>query len=77
MQFPGGFFSEVKLKKTGFSKCDFTKVDFFRTGLKGIDFSDSTIEGIMVSDSYREVAGMKINMFQAVEIAKLLGVKIV
>ena len=75
--FREAFFSEVKLKKTGFSKCDFTKVDFFRTLLKGIDFSDSTIESIMVSDGYREVSGMKINMFQAVEMAKLLGVKIV
>lgn len=75
--FREAFFSEVKLKKTKFVKSDFTKVDFFRTSLKGMDFSDSVIESIMVSDTYREVAGMKINMFQAAEIAKLLGVTIV
>lgn len=75
--FQEAFFSEVKLKKSQFIKSDFTKVDFFRTILRGIDFSDSVIESIMVSDSYKELAGMKINMFQATEIAKLLGVKIV
>lgn len=75
--FREAFFSEVKLKKTKFMKSDFTKVDFFRTMLKGMDFTDSVIESIMVSDTYREVQGMKINMFQAAEIAKLLGVTIV
>lgn len=75
--FKEAFFSEVKLKKSKFIKSDFTRVDFFRTILKGMDFSDSVIESIMVSDSYKELSGMKINMFQASEIAKLLGVKIV
>lgn len=75
--FQEAFFSEVKLKKTTFVKSDFTKADFFRTPLKGMDFSDCVIENIMVSDTLKEVAGMKINMFQAVEITKLVGVKIV
>lgn len=75
--FQEAFFSEIKFKKTKFIKSDFTKVDFFMTSLKGMDFSDSVIESIMVSDTYKEVSGMKINMFQAAEIARLLGVKIV
>jgi uncharacterized protein YjbI with pentapeptide repeats len=77
VSFREAFFSEVKLKKTIVFKSDFTKVDFFRTPLKGIDFSDSTIENLLVSEGCQEVSGMKINMFQAAEIAKLLGVKIV
>ena len=75
--FAESFFSEVRFRTVRFVKSDFTKADFFRTPLKGIDFSDSIIEGITVSEEHRELEGMKINMFQAAEIARLLGVKIV
>ena len=56
---------------------NFTSADFFKTPLKGVDFSNCNIDSIMVSDKYTELYGAKINMFQAVEIAKLLGVKVV
>lgn len=50
---------------------------FFKTLLKGMDLSDCTIDNIMVSDQYTELAGVKVNLFQAAELAKLMGVKIV
>ena len=75
--FQDAFLSEVRLKKTRFSKADFTGADFFMTSLKGLDLSDSILEHITVSDSYRELAGLKVNMFQAAELAKLMGIKIV
>lgn len=75
--FREGFLSEVKFKKTSFRDVDFTKADFFKTRLKGMDFSDCIIEDMMISDQFTELAGLKINMFQAVEAAKLLGMKIV
>lgn len=71
------FLSQVKFKKTVCSKTDFTSTDFFRTPLKGMDLSDCNIDNIMVSDQYTELSGMKVNLFQAAELAKLIGVKIV
>ena len=59
------------------SKVNFANADFFKTPLKGIDLSDCNIGHIMMSDQYKEIAGAKVNMFQAVELAKLLGIKIV
>ena len=44
--------------------------------MKGLDLSDCTIEGILVSDQFKELAGVKVNLFQAAELAKLMGVKI-
>ena len=71
------FLSEVRFKKTICSRTDFTGVDFFKTLLRGMDLSDCTIDNIMVSDQYTELAGVKVNLFQAAELAKLMGVKIV
>ena len=75
--FRESFLSEVKLKKTVFSSTDLTGTDFFRTPLKGLDLSECVIDGIMVSDRYTELAGLKVSLLQAAELARLMGVKIV
>ena len=75
--FKEAFLSEMKWKKITLSKVNFTSVDFFQTALKGIDFSDCITDNIMVSDTYKELAGVKMNMFQAAEISKMLGIQIV
>lgn len=71
------FFSEVTLKKPIFHNVNFTSVDFFKTKLKGIDLSDCVINNIMLSDTYTELAGAKVNIYQAAELARLLKVQIV
>lgn len=71
------FFSEVTLKKPVFHNINFTSVDFFKTKLRGVDLSDCLISNIMVSDTYAELAGVKVNIYQAAELAKLLKVQIV
>lgn len=71
------FMSECKLKKTTFSNVNFTRTDFFGTMLKGLDFSDCIIDGIMVSEHFNELNGLKLNVMQAADIAKLLGIKII
>lgn len=71
------FMSEVRLKKTVFKKTDLTGTDFFHTPLKGVDLSDCTIDGIMVSDRFTELAGLKVSLLQAAELARLMGIKIV
>lgn len=71
------FFSEAALKKPVFHNTNFTSVDFFKTKLKGIDLSDCVISNLMVSDTYMELAGVKVNIYQAAELARLLKVQIV
>ena len=71
------FLSEVTFKKPIFHNINFTGADFFKTKLKGIDLSDCMISGLMVSDTYAELAGVKVNIYQAAELAKLLKVQIV
>lgn len=71
------FFSEAVLRKPVFRKVNFAGTDFFRTKLKGIDLSECVITDIMVSDTYAELAGLKVNVMQAAELAKLLGVRII
>lgn len=65
--------SSCKLKQCYWEECDLTRVDFFRTSLRNIDFSTCQIEGILMSDDYKELQGLTVNGFQAMELAKLLG----
>lgn len=65
------------MKKPVFHNVNFTSTDFFKTRLKGIDLSDCVISNIMLSDTYMELAGAKVNIYQAAELARLLKVQIV
>lgn len=73
---------KITFQRIQFLKCrlpdnDFEGADFFKTKLKGIDLSDCMISGLMVSDTYAELAGVKVNIYQAAELAKLLKIQIV
>jgi len=70
-------FNEVKFKKLTVENVDFKKADFFKTPLKGIDFSTCNIEGITFSDSFKELSGIKISPAQAVDIVRILDIKVV
>lgn len=54
--------------------CRFIATDFFRTPLKDLDFTTCTLEGISVSDGGSELQGAVVNLYQAAELARLLGV---
>jgi len=71
------FLSEVKFKKTTLSNTDLTRAEFFRTPLKDMDLSSCVIDGITVSDTHAELRGVQVNPLQAVELVRLLGVKVV
>lgn len=71
------FMSEVRFKKPVFRNVNLESVDFFKTKLKGIDLSGCNIVNIMVSDTYTELAGVKVNIYQAADLAKLLKIQIV
>lgn len=47
---------------------------FFKTPLRGMDFSDSQITGLVLSDDHSELRGATVDVYQAAELAKRLGV---
>lgn len=68
--------AESVFRKPVFHRTDLSGTDFFRTKLKGIDLSDCTIHDILVSDTFSELAGLKVDLYQAAELAKLLRIQI-
>ena len=66
--------NEVRWKNIMFSECNFNKSELVRTKLKGIDFSNCELNGITVNIS--DLNGAIVNEFQALELSKLLGLKI-
>lgn len=75
--FSEAFFAEVKFKKMQFEKVNLSKADLFKTKLEGMDLSDCNIEGIMISDTFRELRGLKISPWQAMDLVRFLGVNLI
>ena len=75
--FTESVFSEAEFKKGIFSESDLSRADFFKAKLRGVDFSTCCIDGITLSDTFSELKGLKVNAIQAVELAKMLGLKII
>lgn len=69
-----GNITACKMKDIQVLRTDFTLASFFKTPLRGIDFTECTIDRITVSEELSELKGVIINPYQAVELAKLLGV---
>lgn len=65
-------FNETKLKNIQINECNFIKTEFIHTPLKDIDFSNSNIEGIHISTD--SLYGIIVNPYQAMDLAKLLGI---
>ena len=69
-------FASCIWKKLKLSGTDLCGADFFGTSLRGMDLSDCIIAGISVSDNFRELQGLTISSHQALELVRLLGVKL-
>lgn len=72
----GAFLARCSLKNTLFSETDFTEGEFFQTSLSGMDLTSCKIFGVRFSDGAPEIKGATVDMYQAAELARLLGVKI-
>ncbi len=72
-----GSISETIHKNWKASECMFIGTNFFHTKLKDFDFSSCELENIIISDTLEEIRGIKINAIQALEAARLLGMKVV
>ena len=75
--FSNSSFEDSYWKNTRAEGCKGDGSRFSNASFKWVKLSDCTIDNIMVSDQYTELAGVKVNLFQAAELAKLMGVKIV
>ncbi len=75
-QFRGGFFTQCHLKDVKWDKIVFEKASFFKTSLKGMDFTTSSIQGLLLSDDGREINGAVVDLYQAAELSRYLGVVI-
>lgn len=71
-----GAISQCKCKDISFQKVCFHGASFFKTPLKGMDFTSSDITGLVLSDECMELKGAVVDLYQAAELAKHLGVLI-
>lgn len=67
-------FSKCRIGYVEWKNVSFEKADFYKTVLRGIDFSASNIRGITISEEKRELEGIIVDTFQAVELAKQMGI---
>ena len=65
---------ECILKDTAFEETRLTGASFFKTSLAGIDLTGCPLEGIRISEHYTELRGAIVDLFQAAELSKLLGI---
>lgn len=70
------FFAECSLSEIEFSQTSLQSSEFFMTSLMDLDFSTCNIDGIIVSDSREELRGIIVNEFQAIDLARMLGIVI-
>lgn len=68
--------SEMQLAQVSFTECNLKNATLFRTNLMGIDLTSSRIDGVVVSDSMDEIKGSKMDLYQAADFARKLGVLI-
>lgn len=68
--------SETVHKNWNATGCLFIGTNFFRTKLKNFDFTACELEKIVISDTLEEIRGVKITAVQALEAARLLGMKV-
>lgn len=66
--------SQCRCKGVKWSNTDLKGASFFGTSLRGMDFSDSIITELLLSDDSRELKGAVVDLYQAAELAKRLGI---
>lgn len=65
--------TQCKCKQVTWRRVQLTNASFFKTSLYGMDFTDSTITGLVLSDGNEELKGAVVDLFQAAELAKRMG----
>ena len=72
----GGSLTQCRCKAVEWNRVNLENASFFKTMMKGMDFTSSTIQGLTISDGCGEVRGAVVDLYQAAELAKYLGIVI-
>lgn len=75
-QLNNGNISQCKCKGVAWSGTRLTEASFFKTSLRGMDFTTCDISGLSLSDELMELKGAVVDLYQAAELAKRLGLVI-
>lgn len=67
-------FSDCPLKAVRFDHTNLQQTQFFKTYLKGIDLTSCEIDGLSVSERLTELQGAVVDLYQAAELARMLGI---
>ncbi len=67
-------FSDCPLKTVRFDHTALQQTQFFKTYLKGIDLTSCDIDGLSVSERMTELQGAVVDLYQAAELARMLGI---
>ena len=70
------YLEECRLKKTELNRVKLNRANLFGTALRGLDLRSCEIEGILISDEKKELAGVVVDLYQAAELARLMGLVI-
>lgn len=73
-QLQGSFFTQCRCKVVEWNRVSLNQASFFKTSMKGMDFTGSSIMGLMLSEDGKEIKGAVVDLYQAAELAKYLGV---
>lgn len=68
--------AQCKCKNVIWNHVNFHEASFFKTALKGMDFTTCDLKGLVLSDECTEVRGAVMDLYQAAELAKRLGIVI-
>lgn len=69
-----GNITQCRCKDVSWNRVKLTNASFFKTSMKKMDFTTSVIQGLVLSDDCSEVKGAVVDLYQAAELAKYLGV---
>lgn len=70
------YLADCRFKKMEWKGLNLKRASFFHTPLKGMDLRGNEIEGIVLSEEKGELRGAVTDLYQAAELARLLGIVI-
>lgn len=68
------YLEECRLRKVRLQGMKLNRASLFHTSLKGMDLRDNEIEGLVLSEEKKELSGAVTDLYQAAELARLLGI---
>ena len=70
------YLADCRFKKVEWKDLNLKRASFFHTSRKGMDLRGNDVEGIIVSEEKNELRGAVADIYQAADLAKLMGIVI-